>query len=198
MKKVTTMCKYTSETYEDKIHVFFDMDGVLNVYDKTIYNTDSLEETPEFIDPTKHYYLNVPADERALELFNLCLSQNNFDVYVLSSCHKRSSIFIAQRNDKLAWLSKRIPRFSQHHFITIPVGKSKAEFVANMLGRERLSNIDILIDDYSKNLNEWNALNGQGLKYYNSENTLDSYNGLTLDKQTSAEDVVDIINTIAQ
>jgi hypothetical protein len=174
------------------------MDGVLNVYDKTVYNTDNLEETPEFIDPTKHYYLNVPSDQRALELFNLCLNQDNFDVYILSSCHKRSSIFIAQRNDKLAWLSKHIPRFAQHHFITIPVGKSKAEFVANMLGRERLSNIDILIDDYSKNLNEWNALNGQGLKYYNSENTLDSYNGLTLDKQTSAQDVVDIINTIAQ
>lgn len=192
------MCKYTSETYEDKIHVFFDMDGVLNVYDKTVYNTDNLEETPEFIDPTKHYYLNVPADQRALEIFNLCLNQDNFDVYILSSCHKRSSIFIAQRNDKLAWLDKHIPTFNKNHFITIPVGKSKAEFVANMLGRERLSNIDILIDDYSKNLNEWNVLNGQGLKYFNSENTLDSYNGLTLDKQTSAQDVVDIINTIAQ
>lgn len=199
MKKVTTM-NNTATTLQnnDKIHVFFDMDGVLNVYDKSVYNTDTLEDTPEFIDPEKHYYANVPADERALKLFDLCERQRNFDLYILSSCHARSSIFIAQRNDKIDWLAIHLPDFSSKKFITIPVGKPKAKFVATMFGREHLLNTDILIDDYSKNLNEWNELNGQGIKYFNGENTLDSYKGLTLDKQTSPKDLIDIINTIAR
>lgn len=71
------------------------------------------------------------------------------------------------RADKTAWNKKEIS--PDIPMVYCNFGQSKAEVIESLIGR-KLTDKDILIDDYSKNLIDWEEHGGKAVKFLNELN----------------------------
>lgn len=66
-------------------------------------------------------------------------------------------------NDKMVWLKKYLPNIKQENITLCRIGENKAEIIQNkyniVINKECL-----LLDDYTKNLIEWEKVGGLGVK----------------------------------
>ena len=121
------------------ITMYFDMDNVLANFDDEKDAVKRFREKGFFRD-LKPIEKNL---ERLMYLYNL-----GVDIYILStSPSKRAD------NDKKAWLKKYLPRIKKDHIIFCRLGQKKVDFIKD------ITQTNVLIDDYSKNCEEW-AENG--------------------------------------
>ena len=67
--------------------------------------------------------------------------------------------------EKQEWLKQYLPWVDAGHCLFMPCGESKAEYVP-----EGIRITDYLLDDYTKNLREWAAAGGTGIKLLNGIN----------------------------
>lgn len=156
-----------------KATIWFDMDGVLSLYDRNDY----IGPNPNYKKP--HYFLTRPVNETMRQLF-IRLAEYEYSrvdkkyinvnhLGIISKVQPEIPKFIEETSDKSEWLRKR-------HFINTPKNKysppelftghneSKAKKVSSFLGRP-LNQYDILIDDYNSNLEDWVAHGGTAIKY---------------------------------
>lgn len=159
-----------------KKRYYIDMDGVLVKYDRNAYKGDN----PRFLRPNEHYYRDLEPDRKMLafvdELIHSCRYTGD-EVFILTSLPLSGSLFNEQFHDKIVWLSRWVPAIDIDHIIISVTNKRDA---AEYINDCKLTANDILIDDYNKNLVEWNNANGTAIKYCNGINNPESFNGKKL------------------
>lgn len=130
-------------------NLYVDMDGTLAVWQKR-----TLEEVA-----TKGYFRNIPAMTNVVAAIRKLIEEDIFNIYILSSVFRDNH----SADDKKYWLKNNLPEVKDENIIFVPYGDKKADYV-------ELDKDCYLMDDLSKNLHEWEAAGGTGIKIYNGIN----------------------------
>ncbi|MCQ2538616.1 MAG: hypothetical protein MJ124_09470 [Lachnospiraceae bacterium] len=156
---------------EKKVNIYIDMDGVQAVYGFE----DSLEDMYQ-----PGYFRNRPSYENMIEVIKLLKEDPRYDVTVLSAVFPDGS----NTADKQIWLKEQ--GLGDVAACFVPYGSVKADYA----DPER---VNILIDDFSKNLFEWEdaGKNFYGIKFLNEGNgtngTWDAAGGFTVNYRMPKE-----------
>lgn len=135
--------------------VFIDMDGVLCEY--------RTEATMEDL-MSNGYFISLAPRHGMVQAVREIIKLDKFDVYVLSAVI--SECVEQSKREKMEWLDKYIPEIDIYHRIFTVCGTSKADAIKD------ISANDILLDDYSPNLNQWVKAGGKAIKILNECNGL--------------------------
>lgn len=159
----------------DKL-IFFDMDGTLaRFYEKPNY----LEQMYE-----KGFFFGLKPYKLVEQLNN----DNHLDwnnIYIISACVGTDYC----RAEKVAWCQHYLPKLPLHHILLCDVGENKAEMVGDHLG-DATDDIECwLVDDYSKNICEWEM-------YAPTFNAIKFKNGINNKSGRNYDKVVRTWNTI--
>lgn len=144
------------------INLFVDMDGTVA---KFYYKKNYLEKMYE-----QGYFENLPLYAMAKHIDALAKKDSCINVYILSACI--NSPYCEQ--EKVTWLLKNMPNIEPKNFIFTKVGESKLVKAISCISDEDANNINILLDDYTKNLEDWEENEGEvnsvGIKFLNGMN----------------------------
>lgn len=132
---------------EKRVKIYIDMDGCI-----AKWNTEaSIEETFE-----PGYFADLEPEESLIDAVKMLAQE--YDVSILSAVYQDNH----SEGDKISWLKKNGLGFLDTIFV--PYGESKQKYIDHEY-------TSILIDDYSKNLEEWvMSKNCYGIKYLNGIN----------------------------
>lgn len=140
-------------TLEEKQRLFVDMDGTLAVF-KPVDEMETLYE--------EGYFLNLTPQENVVEAVReIVANQPDIEVNILSAYLTDSKYALQEKNE---WLDRYLPEIDRNHRIFVPCGTDKKEGI-----REGIRSNDFLLDDYTKNLNEWQPP-ARGIKLLNGIN----------------------------
>ncbi len=158
---------------------YIDMDGVLVKYDREAYKGDN----PRWLRKNEHYFRDLPPDRKVLEfvdkLYERC-RYNEDELYILTTLPMNSAMFNEHFHDKMVFLGKWTPYIDINHIlITVTSKRDAIEYIQD----HELTEKDILIDDYNKNLKDWASAGGTAVKYCNGINSPNSFDGLKLMKE---------------
>ena len=133
---------------DKNIKLYIDMDGCI-----AKWNTEaSIEETFE-----PGYFAELEPEGSLIAAVKMLAEE--YDVSILSAVYQDNHSI----GDKLAWLKNNGLGFLE--IIFVPYGESKQKYINHQY-------TSILIDDYSKNLEEWvMSKNCYGIKYLNGINS---------------------------
>ena len=131
-----------------RVTIYFDMDGCLAVWAKA--TKEELEAPGFFL-----------TRDRQMNLINACrmLISFGFDVHILTAVMDGS----IPRSEKLMWLE--FAGIDRRRCIFVPYGEKKEDYILNKEGC-----VNILVDDYSKNLHQWTGSGNYGIKFRNGVN----------------------------
>ena len=130
------------------IKLYIDMDGCIAKWNSEA----SIEETFE-----PGYFAGLEPEESLIAAVKLLADE--YDVSILSAVYQDNHSV----GDKVSWLKKNGLGYLQTIFV--PYGESKQKYIDH-------DYVSILIDDYSKNLEEWvMTKNCFGIKYLNGINS---------------------------
>lgn len=149
-----TMLKtiYNGVHITDRQRLFVDMDGTLAEF-KTVDTLETLYE--------KDYFINLKLNENVLGAIKQLIADNDIDVYILSAYLTDSRYALEEKN---AWLDKYLPELPQEKRLFVPCGTDKSVAVPGLIRPD-----DYLLDDYTKNLSEWEPP-ARGIKLINGIN----------------------------
>lgn len=137
----------------EKQRIFVDMDGTLAVFQPV----DELETLYE-----KGYFLNLEPQQNVLEAIReLTVNHTEIEVHILSAYLTDSPYALQEKNE---WLDRYLPEVDRDHRVFVPCGTDKKEGI-----RGGVRENDFLLDDYTKNLNEWQPP-ARGIKLLNGIN----------------------------
>ena len=134
---------------------FFDMDGTLaRFYDAE----DCLEQMHQ-----EGYYKNLGVHAKMRESMGQMIDIFGIEnVFIISACIDTPYC----KKEKLIWLKENIPfDLPSKNIILVPCGVPKTDFIPG-----GVKETDFLIDDYNKNLSDWVAAGGTGIKAINPIN----------------------------
>ena len=158
-----------------KLRFYFDMDGVL-----ARWKDVSVEETEK-----SGYFRNLDPEPCIINAV-LNMHDRGYDVSILSAVYRDGH----SARDKYEWLKAQgladIPR------VFVPYGEKKADYI-------KANEINILVDDYSKNLHEWAGAGNVGIKFKNGINgTKGTWKGNSVSHAMSTELLVDTFIAFAE
>ena len=131
---------YELDKYNNRKRIIYiDMDGTL-----VKWRNVSVEETK------KEGFFFSGQEEEGLVAAVRALKDAGFDVRILSACYNNRA-----RAEKIAWLYKH--GLSDLPMVFVPYGARKSDY------DEDKGNV--LLDDYSENLREWEASGGKAIKF---------------------------------
>lgn len=137
----------------NKQRLFVDMDGTLAVFTPV----DELETLYQ-----KGYFLNLEPHVNVVEAVRDIINNHpEIDVYILSAYLTDSQYALQEKNE---WLNKHLPEIEQDRRIFGPCGSDKKDWIPGGI-RES----DHLLDDYTRNLNDWQPP-ARGIKLLNPIN----------------------------
>lgn len=170
---------YNGVHLTDKQRLFVDMDGTLAEFKPV----DTLETLYE-----KDYFLNLKPNENVLGAIKQLIAQNDIDVYILSAYLSDSHYALYEKN---AWLDKYLPELPQEKRLFVPCGTDKSVVVPG-----RIKHDDYLLDDYTKNLSEWEPP-ARGIKLINGINhTNGTWQGDKIQFTHSPEEISNMISSV--
>lgn len=140
--------------------IFIDMDGTIaNFYE----NKNYIEAMHE-----QGFFYNLKPYKWVKELNKW--AENREDVYILSACLDNDFC----EKEKVRWLRKYLPNVKIDNYIFCKIGENKAKIVNEILqkDKEKMYGMHILVDDYSKNVYEWELqdFNYNAIKFVNGIN----------------------------
>ena len=162
------------------INLFVDMDGTIA---KFYYKKNCLEKMYEL-----GYFRNLPPYALVHRLNDFIDKDTCVQVYILSACVKSPYC----RDEKVEWLLKWLPNLNPKNVILTNVGENKVEKAKNLIDNFNEC-INILLDDYSMNLELWQAEseNCIGIKFLNGINdTTKSWQGLKIKTFMQLEEII--------
>ena len=170
----------------DKIRIFVDMDGTLaRFHDENLY----LERMFE-----KGFFAGLKPFDNAVEAIKHIIDNYpNVDVYVLSAAIT-TPYCLAEKNK---WLDKYLPNIDNEHrlFVENPSTDKSLCVPGSYLYKD-----DNLIDDYNKNLIEWQKAGGTSVKAKNNINHKglhgELWKGDLIDITDTAESIVERMTNI--
>lgn len=152
-------------TSDAKFTFYFDMDGVLCVYDYDDYVPVDDQGRPGYMQPGRHLYRGMRPDPIATGIFK--------SLYMTVGHHAKIMtglgcpyLISEQMLDKLAWCHDCLAPFSNTDFLC--VYGSKVDAVSAL---KAIKPTDVLIDDYNPNLEAWAKAGGTPVKYVNHVNS---------------------------
>ena len=140
--------------------------------DDTLAHFNEQEKALERFDKESNFFYHL-RPSKMTKIINDLLQANEIDknkIYIVSASPNEQA-----DKDKLKWLEQHLPNINKDNILFTRLGQDKAkEFMA----RYNINDLSkyILIDDYTKNLIEWQKLGGKCFKYINEyNNTRQSY-----------------------
>ena len=166
----------------DKIRIFVDMDGTLaRFHDENLY----LERMFE-----KGFFRDLKPFENAVSAIKELVKDNISEIFILSATVNSCSL-----EEKQEWLDRYLPEIDKEHRIFTSLNVPKSEAIGH-----RLTDKDILIDDYNKNLLEWQKAGGTSVKAKNNINHKglhgELWKGDLIDITDTAESIVERMTKI--
>lgn len=109
-----------------------------------------------------------------IEVVNELASNGN--VYIISASPNAQA-----DSDKMEWLAKYLPNVPNENVTLCRLGENKAQIIQDKYSIV-IDNNCLLLDDYTKNLNEWESFGGKGIKRLTtvSDNSRGLWKGATL------------------
>ena len=126
--------------------IFLDLDGTLAKF--------NVKNALQRFETEKGFFANLGA-YKGIEKINEMAKNGN--VYIISA-----SPNIQADIDKMTWIKKYLPNIPKNHIVICRCGECKA-LVLRRLGLVIDKNC-YLLDDYTKNLTEWESVGGVGIK----------------------------------
>ena len=156
--------------------IYLDMDGVLADFKRGVLELCHMEaqdqngkmdpETEnrmwEKIRTTEHFYNRLELMPGAKEMFDAIYSKYRIRCEILTGVPRPGRGITTAGQDKIAWTHRLL---SPEVKVNIVLRKEKILFCK---GPE-----DILIDDYAKNIREWQAAGGTAILHTGAESTLE-------------------------
>ena len=145
--------------------IFLDLDGTLARF--------NVKNALQRFDNEIGFFANLLAYKGIEEINEMAKAGN---VYVISASPNEQA-----DNDKMKWIEKYLPALQITNIVLCRLGENKAQVIKSQLN----INIDsetYLLDDYTKNLTEWESAGGVGIKRLTSvaDNSRGLWKGLTL------------------
>ena len=147
------------------IKLFIDLDGTVAKF--------NVRNALERFDKEIGFFANLGAYKGIEAINEMALLKN---VYVISASPNNQADI-----DKMIWLNKYLPNIPKENITLCRLGENKAKIIENKYNLIIDSNC-YLLDDYSKNLFEWVANGGIGIKRLTSvaDNSRGLWKGLTI------------------
>lgn len=172
---------------------YFDMDGVIVTYQRDAYTG----EDPLYLRKNGHYFLNLEPDRIMLKVIDKMTQDSRYtgdSIYLLTSLDIKGSIFNEHFHDKVSWVNRWLPYLQIDNLLfSVTSKRDAAEYIMN----HKLSERDILIDDYNKNLHDWENNGGISVKYCNGINSPESFKGKKIYHTNTAESIIATLNAIS-
>lgn len=118
------------------------------------------------------FYRDLKPFQNFLEAVRSFISRNHdTEVYILSAVLPTDPPFAEE--EKRESMHRYLPEIPDDHMLFVPAGADKSAYIGEINGN------CYLIDDYNKNLREWAAAGGCGIKFINDVNNkgLGAYGG---------------------
>ena len=130
--------------------IFVDMDGTLARF----------HEHKNFQQEmwTEGFFLNLRPYQEVCEALELLSSEHSAELFILSSAAASRSNIPGQ---KRKWVKEHIPSIKDENILILPIDVPKSSV---------LHHGDILLDDYNKNLRDWESHGGRAIKLVNEIN----------------------------
>lgn len=152
--KRAAMAIAESENRPKRLYV--DLDGTAAEFKQV----DTLETLYE-----KGYFLNLKPNMNVINAVKIIATTHpEIEIYTLSAVLSDSQYALDEKN---AWLDTYLPEIDQKHRLFPSCGENKMNYVFEKIGE--VSARDCLLDDYTKNLLEWEPP-GKGVKALNGIN----------------------------
>ena len=137
---------------QERVKIYIDMDGTIaRFHDENLY----LERMFE-----KGFFRDLKPFENAVSAIKELVKDNTSEIFILSATVNSCSL-----EEKQEWLDRYLPEIDKEHRIFTSLNVPKSEAIGH-----RLTDKDILIDDYNKNLLEWQKAGGTSVKAKNNIN----------------------------
>lgn len=170
---------------------YFDMDGVVAEYKKEAYTG----EDPLWLRKNQHYFRDLNPDRKMLEVIDRMHQRSRYTgdrIYLLTSIPMNGAIFNEHFHDKISWAGTWLPYLGiDAILISVTSKRDAVEYIQN----HQLSSNDILIDDYNKNLVDWQTHGGISVKYCNGQNNPESFTGPKIYRDDSAESIIELLDS---
>ena len=145
--------------------IFLDLDGTLAKFNvKNALARFAVE---------KGFFAKLGA-YKGIETINEMAKAGN--IYIISA-----SPNVQADNDKMKWIAKYLFNIPLENIIICRVGENKAEIIKSQLNIA-IDKTTVLLDDYTKNLVEWESAGGVGIKRLTSvaDNSTGKWKGLAI------------------
>lgn len=157
--------------------LFVDMDGTVATW-KEAPRVEVLYE--------KGYFRNLPPYKEVIAAVKQ-MQNIGIKVFVLSAYLPDSEHAWREKHE---WLDKHMPFIGKDHRLLCPQGIPKPEYVTRTC--MPIDDSCFLLDDYSKNLHEWKAAGGTGVKLVNGVNgTNGTWTGPAVSRYSGTEAIID-------
>lgn len=145
--------------------IFLDLDGTLAKF--------NVRNALKRFDNEKGFFAKLGAYKNIEKINEMAKAGN---VYIISASPNEQA-----DNDKMIWIKKYLPNVKVENIVLCRLGENKAKIIENKYNIKIDKNC-ILLDDYTKNLTEWEIVGGVGIKRLTtvSDNSRKLWKGLTL------------------
>lgn len=169
--------KKTEEPDKTKRRLFVDMDGTLAEWRNIQITINSSEEA--YDDILQHklnkldevlylpgYFRTLRPNVSVVNAVRKIIEDGNIEVYSLS-CVKADRDGISPLKEKNGWLDDYLPEIDTAHRIFVPDGEDKTKYIPGGITEN-----DYILDDYTKNLMDWEKVSkkGNAIKLLNNVN----------------------------
>ena len=148
--------------------LFLDMDGTLAKF-------NSKKNALERFDKEKDFFTNLKPFVN-INTINQLVENNIVEIFIISASPNEQADI-----DKLKWINTYLPKVKKQNICFCRIGQNKAKIIKDKLNIE-IDNNCYLLDDYTKNLIEWNNCKGVGIKRLTSlaDNSRKIWKGLSI------------------
>lgn len=128
--------------------IYYDMDNTIALFSKKGQDKEALKNMMN-----EGYFKNLPVMDGAIETLQT-LQQQGYQVFILSACVDSKYC----ESEKNLFLDKYFPFIDKEHRIFTKIGENKVSKIKTDICKS------LLVDDYSKNLQDWANAGGIAIK----------------------------------
>ena len=135
--------------------LFLDMDGTIAMFNSKRNALKRFDNEIGFFANLKPY--------KYIEFVNSLATKEGVNAYIISATPNEQA-----DKDKLVWIKKYLNQINDKNICFCRLNENKAKVIKDKLNIT-IDNNCLLLDDYTKNLIEWQNLNGIGIKRITSK-----------------------------
>lgn len=145
--------------------IFLDLDGTLARF--------NVRNALERFATEKGFFAKLKAYKNIEEINEMA---KNGNVYIISASPNTQA-----DNDKMEWIQKYLFNIPMSNIVICRVGENKAKIIEKQLNIT-IDETTVLLDDYTKNLTEWESAGGVGIKRLTkvADNSTGKWRGLAI------------------